>query len=319
MNVTANYVFDKSKGRSNLSDGNGNTNASLLYHANSFDIRWMKGDGEWGTNADGSEMISGNNVYFNNPYWLQYRKTNDMNRNRLTGAMNLRWDITDWLYVQGAVQRDGYNYDFKQVQPIGAAADPAGWMSEYEKSYSEMNINYLLGFNKTWGDWNVDLSLGGNRQRNITKVFYVTDGGRPFVVDGLWSPNNLSDKRSKKEYSEYRVNSVYFTADFGWRNQVFLNVTGRNDWFSTLAPESNSYFYPSVTLSWVFSDSFKHGENFTFGKLRASWASASNGTSPYQNLLLYKLRDYTVNGQNMVTQNNGNRYPNANLKPVRIT
>ncbi|MGN0091141.1 MAG: SusC/RagA family TonB-linked outer membrane protein [Alloprevotella sp.] len=319
LNVTANYVFDKSKGRSNLSDGNGNTNASLLYHANSFDIRWMEGDADWGTNADGSEMISGNNVYFNNPYWLQYRKTNDMNRNRLTGAMNLRWDITEWLYVQGAVQRDGYNYDFKQVQPIGAAADPAGWMSEYEKSYSEMNLNYLIGFNKAWGDWSVDLSLGGNRQRNITKTFYVTDGGRPFVVDGLWSPNNLSDKRSKKEYSEYRVNSVYFTADFGWRNQLFLNVTGRNDWFSTLAPESNSYFYPSVTLSWVFSDTFKHGENFTFGKLRASWASASNGTSPYQNLLLYKLRDYTVNGQNMVTQNNNNRYPNANLKPVRIS
>ena len=64
------------------------------------------------------------NVYFNNPYWLQYRKTNDMQKNRLTGSMTLKYDITDWLYVQGAVQRDGYNLEFKQIQPTGAAADP---------------------------------------------------------------------------------------------------------------------------------------------------------------------------------------------------
>ena len=140
LNVTGNYVFDKAQGRANLSDGNGNTNAALMYHGNSFDIDWMKGTAAgWGTNEDGSEMIGGTNVYFNNPYWLQYRKTNNTNRNRLTGAVNLRWDITDWLYAQGAVQRDGYSQEYKQVQPIGAAADPMGWMTEYEKNFEEVN------------------------------------------------------------------------------------------------------------------------------------------------------------------------------------
>lgn len=321
--VNANYVFEKYNGRSNLSDGNGNTNASLLHRGNSFDIRWMmRGDedSDWGTNTDGSEMLGGNNVYFNNPYWLQYRKTNDTNKNRMTGAMTLKWDITDWLYLQGAVQRDGYNLEFKQVQPIGAAADPAGWLSEYSKNYSEINLNYLLGFDKKLGDdWSVGATLGGNRQRNVTKQYIPSDGGRPFIVDGLWSVNNLKDKRAAKIYTEYQVNSIYGTADFGWKNQLFLNLTGRNDWFSTLAPESNHYFYPSATLSWVFSDSFEAPDWFTFGKVRASYASASNGTSAYQNLLLYKLRDYTVNGQNVITQNNDNKYPNPNLKPVRIS
>lgn len=320
--VNANYIFEKANGRSNLSDGNGNTNASLIHRGNSFDIRWLErgsADSDWGTAENGSELLGGTNIYFNNPYWLQYRKTNDMNKNRLTGSMTLKYDITDWLSIQGAVQRDGYNMDFKQVQPVGASADPAGWLSEYSKSFSEMNLNYLIAFNKEFGDWSVGATLGGNRQRTITKQYTPADGGRPFIVDGLWSVNNLGDKRASKDYMEYRVNSVYATADFGWKNQIFLNLTGRNDWFSTLSPDNNSYFYPSATLSWVFTDTFDTPEWFTFGKIRGSYATASNGTDPYKNLLLYQLRNYTVNGQNTITQNNGNQYPNANLKPVSIS
>ncbi len=318
--VNANYVFEKFKGRANLSDGNGNTNASLLYHANSFDIRWMERENpncDWGTTADGKEMIGGTNVYFNNPYWLQYRKTNDTNKNRLTGGITLKYDIFDWLYVQGAVTRDGYNLDFKQVQPMGAAADAVGFMTEYSKSFSEMNLNYLIGFNKEFGKWSVGATLGGNRQRNITKQ-YIADGVRPFLVPGFNSVNNVGNRPFTKKYTEYQVNSVYATADLGFKNQVFLNLTGRNDWFSTLNPDSNHYFYPSVGLSWVFTDTFHAPDWFTFGKVRASYASASNGTEAYQNYLTYKLNDYKLNGQSNATVNNDN-IPNANLKPVRIS
>lgn len=320
--VNANYVFEHFDGRSNLSDGNGNTNASLIHRGNSFDIRWLErgsADADWGTNADGSELLGGTNVYFNNPYWLQYRKTNETNKNRLTGAMTLKWDITDWLYIQGAVQRDGYSLEHVDAKPKGMASNPGGEMVEYSKNFSEINLNYLLAFNKEFGDWSVGATLGGNRQRNIVKQYAVTGGGRPFVVDGLWSVNNLEDKRPYKLYSEYQVNSVYATADFGWKNQVFLNLTGRNDWFSTLSPDNNSYFYPSATLSWVFTDTFHAPEWFNFGKLRVSHAYASNGTSPYQNIFLYKLRDYKVNGQNVITQNNNDIMPNKDLKPVQIS
>ena len=322
LNVTANYTFDKSNGRSNLSDGNGNTNASLLYRGNSFDIDWMKGtEAGWGTNLDGSEMIGGNNNYFNNPYWLQYRKTNNMNRNRLTGQVQLRWDITSWLYLQGAVQRDGYSIEFQQVQPIGAAADPKGWITEYEKNFHESNYNFLLGFNKEFGKLSVGATFGGNKQYNETKKFTIADGGRPFLVNGVWSVNTVSDKTYGKEDVRYQVNSFYGTVDLGWANQVFLNLTGRNDWFSTLSKGNNSYFYPSATLSWVFTDTFRNSlpEWFEFGKLRVGMATASNGTDPYKNILLYKLRNYTINGINTVTQNNDNKLPNEYLKPVHIS
>ena len=322
--INANYVFEKFNGRSNLSDGNGNTNAVLLYLANSFDVRWLKNGGtgtDWGTNIDGSEMIPGDNIYFNNPYWLQYRKTNRANKNRLTGAMTLKWDITDWLYAQVAIQRDGFNLEFKQVQPTGAAADPGGFMTEYEKNYYEMNTNFLIGFDKTFmEDWTVGATFGGNQQRNVSKQYTPSNGGRPFIVDGLWSVNNLSEKRAEKAYSEYKVNSFYGTLDLGWKNQVFLNFTARNDWFSTLSPNNNSYFYPSVTASWIFTDTFADllPDWFNFGKLRASWAAASNGTSAYQNLLLYQVLDYKVDGQSTVTVQNSN-FPNPDLKPVKIS
>lgn len=136
------------------------------------------------------------------------------------------------------------------------------------------------------------------------------------------SVNNLSptDLRGKKIHERWQINSLYFTANVGWRNQVFLNVTGRNDWFSTLSENNNSVFYPSVNLSWVFTDTFRESmpQWFDFGKVRAGWGASSNGTSAYQNLLLYQVRNYTVNGQNTVTQNNNDIYPNANLKPVHI-
>jgi TonB-linked SusC/RagA family outer membrane protein len=318
--VNANYVFEKFKGRSNLSDGNGNTNASLLYRANSFDVRWLERGtpgSDWGTTADGKELIGGDNVYFNNPYWLQYRKTNETNKNRLTGGLTLKYDIFDWLYIQGAVTRDGYSLDFKQVQPMGAAADPAGWLTEYSKTFSEINLNYLIGFNKTFGDWSTAATFGGNRQRNITKQ-WMADGVRPFLVPGFTSVNNVGNRPMSKSHIEYRVNSIYATADFGYKNQIFLNLTGRNDWFSTLNPDNNSYFYPSAGVSWVFTDTFDVPAAFEFGKVRVAYASASNGTDPYQNILTYKLNNYIFNGQNNATVNN-ETYPNPNLKPVRIS
>ncbi|WP_255491400.1 SusC/RagA family TonB-linked outer membrane protein [Dysgonomonas sp. ZJ279] len=313
--ANANYVFEHVSGRSNLSDGNGNVNATLLYLANSYDVRWLKA----GIDGDGNELQPGNNVYFNNPYFLQYHKSNESDKNRLTGGLTLRYDVTDWLYAQGQVTRDGYILTFKQVQPNGAAADPNGYINEYEKNYSEINLNYLIGFNKKISDFSLAATVGGNRQRNIAKT-YGTDGGiRPFLIGGFYSTSNVAaaTRTFRKIYSEYQVNSVYGTADFSYKDWLYLNLTGRNDWFSTLNPDSNSYFYPSVSVSYMFSDCFTMPSWLSSGKLRASYASASNGTIPYQTALAYTTANFAVQEQSMGTVKNS-VVPNAYLKPVRI-
>ena len=326
LSINANYVFDKRNGQSNLSDGNGNTNATVQWLPNGYDITDFErenANSQWGSYENGKEYRPFSSVYISNPYFTQYRRTKDTKRSRLTGAINLKWDITDYLYVQGAVQRDGYTLERKEVTPIGSAADETtGFMSEYMRNFSEMNYNFLLGFDKTWGDWNVGASFGGNILDNTYKQYNVIDGGRPFIVNGFWSSNNIDPTRSGANigYASYQVNSLYFTAEVGWRNQLFLNVTGRNDWFSTLAANSNSYFYPSVNASWVFTDTFRKSmpDWFDFGKLRVGYAAASNGTSPYMSTMSYAIKNYTVNGQYLATTNNGT-YPNPNLKPVQIS
>ena len=318
LTVNANYVFEQVNGRTNLSDGNGNTNATLLYLANGYDVKWLKANK--GADTDGTEFQPGNNVYFNNPYWLQYRKSNKSNKNRTTGAITLRYQIVDWLYAQGQISRDGYITDFKMVQPDGAAADPNGYIQEFEKNYSEINMNYMLGFNKKLGKFSIDATFGGNQQHDLTKQYGTNGGIRPFIISGLYSTSNVnsSTRTFSKEYSEYEVNSIYGTANFGYKDWLFVNFTGRNDWFSTLDPDNNSYFYPSVNVSWMLSDCFQLPEWITTAKLRASVASASNGTTPYQTMLAYTLNDFNVQDQSMGYISNSS-VPNAYLKPVKIS
>ncbi|MDR1937876.1 MAG: SusC/RagA family TonB-linked outer membrane protein [Tannerellaceae bacterium] len=313
LNLTANYTFDKIRNRTNLSDGNGNANATLLYLANSFDVKWL----EPAVDEMKNELIPGNSVYFNNPYFLLYNKNNTTNKNRLTGGLTLRYDIFDWLYAQGQITRDGYIMAFRNVQPTGAAADPEGFLNEYERNFEELNVSYLIGLNKKTDHFSIGANFGGNMQ-NTTNKAYGTDGNiRPFLVPYFYSANNVGNRPYRRQYEEYRVNSLYGTAEIGFKDYLFLNLTGRNDWFSTLSPESNSYFYPSVSTSFVFSDAFKMPDWIYSGKVRVSYAQGSNGTSPYQNALTYTLDTYKITGQSVGRVNNAT-IPNANLKPVKI-
>lgn len=315
LGLNANYVFEFVDNRANISDGNGNTNATLLYLANSYDVRWL----EPAVDGNGQELKPGNNVYFNNPYFLQYRKSNNSARKRLTGGINLRYDITDWLYAQGAMTRDGYNFIFKQIQPKGAAADPNGFISEFNKEFEELNFNYLIGANTTINDFSISGSLGGNIQ-NTKSQTWGTDGGiRPFIIPGYHSTGNVAagSRLFKKQYQEFQVNSLYGTAEFGFRDFLFLNLTGRNDWFSTLSPQSNSYFYPSASLSYVFSDHLSVPSWLSMGKLRLAYAAASNGTDPYRTQMYYQSLNFELNGQPLGTVKN-DAIPNDLLKPVQI-
>lgn len=311
--LTGNYIFESVKNRALLSDASTNVNATLMYLANSFDVRWLKP----GVKADGTELTPTNGLYFNNPYFLTDYHQNSTDRNRLTGAATLKYSILDWLYLQGQVTRDGYILDYRKVTPTGTAYAPGGELSEYERNYRELNGNFLLGMNKKINDFSINANLGGNSQDNINKSFGLDGTASPFILPYLYTANNIANRPYTQTYTHYRVNSFYGSADFGYKDWLFLNVTGRNDWFSTLNPQHNSYFYPSVTGSFVFSQALQLPSWISFGKLRASYAESSNGTSAYQNYLTYGIRTYTTNGNSVgyITQS---VIPNADLRPVEI-
>ncbi|HEY4107703.1 SusC/RagA family TonB-linked outer membrane protein [Puia sp.] len=328
MTLTANYIFENVKNRASFSDAPGNVIAAPIYLANSFDIRWMK-DNQ--LNPDGTELLPGLDSYFENPYYIAYQYQNKTARNRLTGALTLKYNILDWLYVQGQVQRDGYIFDVTQITPSGVPYTRSdgihgGNMTQYEENYHELNWSGLLGMNKKLGEhFSLSANAGANQQDNVNQYYGVgavpgsgNGGAGPFQIAGFYSPNNISTKPFGISYSHYRVNSVYGSADLGFNNYLFLSATARNDWFSTLNYNTDRYLYPSVALSWVFTDALKLPWWINFGKLRTSYAGGSNGTSPYLNTLTYGLQGYSISGQPVGYVAGAGVIPNPNLKPVKI-
>jgi TonB-linked SusC/RagA family outer membrane protein len=313
LNLTANYIFEQVKNRVSFSDAPGNVVASALYLANTFDMRWLKP----AVKSDGSELLPGSDIYFNNPYFVAEKFQNSTNRQRFTGGMNLKYNILDWLFVQGGVTRDGYIFDLTNIVPTGTGYDAGGQITVNKVDFHELNWNFLAGINKKIGsDFTVSANIGGNSQDNVNSSAGVTGAG-PFIIPYFYSMNNVSTRPYSVGYQRYHVNSIYGTADFGYKNYLFLNVTARNDWFSTLNINSNHYLYPSVSGSFVFSDAFTLPAWISFGKLRASYAQASNGTAPYQESLTYGFLGYTISNQaqGYVVQN---VIPNKELKPVQI-
>lgn len=313
LNLTANYIFEQVKNRVSFSDAPGNVVASNLYLANTFDVRWLKP----ATQANGNELLPGPDTYFNNPYFVAEKFQNSTSRQRFTGGVSLKYNVLDWLFVQAGVTRDGYIFDLKNIVPNGTGYAPGGQITVSTVNYHELNGNFLLGVNKKIGsDFTINASLGGNSQDNVNSSSGVAGAG-PFIIPYFYSLNNVSTRPYAVGYQHYRVNSFYGTADFGYKNYLFLNVTARNDWFSTLNPQSNHYLYPSASASFVFSDAFKLPDWISFGKLRASYARGSNGTSPYLNSLTYGFLGYTIDGQaqSYVVQN---VIPNKLLSPVKI-
>jgi len=324
MTLTADYVFERVKNRVSFSDAPGNVVASVLYLANSVDIRSLKA----ATKADGSELLVGADPYFNNPYFVANKFQNHTDRDRLTGGLTLRYDLTDWLAVQGQVTRNGTISDVMQITPTGTGYNPGGNLTQYTRNFRELNGNFMVEFNKKFNEFSIHANVGGNSQDNVTKIGGVgavhtpvgdlQSAAGPFIVPYFYSSSNVSEKPYGYYYEHYRVNSLYGSADLGFRNFLFITLTARNDWFSTLNINTDHVLYPSVSGSFVFSDVVKMPSWITYGKLRASYARSSNGTDPYKNLLTYTLQGYTINDQTVgsITQVN---VPNNFLKPVNIS
>jgi TonB-linked SusC/RagA family outer membrane protein len=326
LNLTADYVGEQVRNRASFSDAPGNAIASTLFLANTFDIRWLRPL----VNAGGMELLPGNDIYFDNPYFVADNFRNSTARNRLTGGITLKYNLLDWLFVQGGLSRDGYVFDATVITPTGTGYRPGGDYSQYELTYHELNSNFMIGVDK---QWNKSLSfsahVGGNSQDNVTQDYGVGDMPTlvegiapqrpigPFVIPYLYTADNIATKPFQRAYAHYRVNSLYASVDLSYKNLLYLNLTGRNDWFSTLSINSDSYLYPSVSGSFVFSDAWKMPSWITYGKVRLSFAQASNGTTPYQNMLTYGTQGYTISGQliGFLPQSN---IPNPRLKPVSI-
>jgi len=263
--------------------------------------------------ADGNELRYQGNVFQTNPYWGMYNFYRNDITDRFLGNASLKYQLLDWLYIQGRAGTDFLTRDDASYTGYGTAFKPRGDFFETLTTIRENNLDLFIGANKNFGDLSVDVLLGGNRMRRTSEN--KGGGGNDLVVPFVHSVRNVAAPSLGYGFSELGTNSVFAQANVGYKNYLFANVTARQDQFSTLSLDNNTLIYPSAGLSFIASDAFKLPEAISFAKLRGSWAQVGGGApSPYSLNLTYGLVGAGHLGASLGQINNGS-IPNQGLVP----
>ena len=220
-----------------------------------------------------------------NPYWEAYENYNNDNKDQFIGYAKVDLQFTPWL--KGFVRSSMDTYKSKRYLRVAnnaLRANGEGSFTERWVNYRSLNHDFLLTADKRVGNWNMNMNLGGNYYNYAVDYQSTTING--LAVPNFFSINNPKYPAETSVGSSQRekvIQSFYGSAQMVYDSWLFLEVTGRNDWSSTLPMDNNSYFYPSVNTSFVFSDAFGLNKDIlSFGKVRFSYAFVGNDTDPYQ-------------------------------------
>ena len=227
--------------------------------------------------------VNWNHSYHDNPYWNLKYNTNGRNRDRIIGNINVNLDITDWLSFRALAGNDWYVEDRDQKQAHGTNGDRLGSYSAQSYRRNELNANAMFAFNKDFGtDFNVTGTLGG--EYNHYDYQYHATGIADLIVPDLYATSNAAVQATTGlSQSHDELQSVFGTMNLGFRNYLFLDLTGRNDWSSTLPVDNNSYFYPSVSLGAVVTEMLDLQSNIlSYAKIRGSYAEVGGTAGAYQ-------------------------------------
>jgi TonB-linked SusC/RagA family outer membrane protein len=244
--------------------------------------------------VDFTDMVNWNYNYHSNPWWNLEKNSNYDDRNRMLGSAQLQYKPLTWLTAMVRTGTDFYNqnrgFNFAPGWIGGYGGEPntngdysQGGFSNRTDMVNENNTDFLLTAVTTPLErLGLTLNFGGNRRtRNLNQRWIGTD---KLSGPGIFNESNAAIIYTPTQYDERRqINSLYGTTQFAFNDYFFVDVTGRNDWSSTLPKGKNSYFYPSVSSSLVFTDLFpgmKKG-GLSYGKLRGAWTRVGSDASPY--------------------------------------
>tara|TARA_R110002051_G_scaffold237675_2_gene298501 strand:+ start:3057 stop:6218 length:3162 start_codon:yes stop_codon:yes gene_type:complete len=318
VNSSISYINSSSDNRPSNGYGSENVNYSLVaWGPRSLNIENLKD--YWQPGLEGLQQYSYNYTFFDNPYFILNENTNSFNRDRVFGNISANYDITRHITASIRTGMD-YSSELRQLKrAYSSNRFSNGAYAEHDVFFREINTDFLLNYSNRFSDFSVDVSLGGNRldQKAFTSQSQTTSLAQPgvFRLSNAASPIEVFEFESNK-----RINSIYGLAKFGYKDFLFLDITGRNDWSSALANpfsvDNTSFFYPSVSSSFILSEVLEMPEAISFTKLRASWAQVGNDTNPYQTTGAF-VAQTPFNGQ--PTFSNSNTIANPNLQPERTS
>lgn len=249
-----------------------------------------------------------NNSYIN-PYAYSYKGNgNKDEKNHFIGQINASIILTDWLRINGKAGIDWYNINRQITMPFSFNSG-VSQLTLYKETFKETNSDAMVNINKTFNDFNITANLGGayrsERDEGVTAF-----SGR-LALPGLLSLSNGKNIQAEQLYSYKEVHSVLGNMQVGFRNMLYLDITGRNDWSSTLPKNNRSYFYPSASLSGIVSEMIKLPNWIDFLKVRGSWAEVGNDTDPYK----LKAANYVFSMLSTTVSSASLELPLSTLKP----
>lgn len=275
----------------------------------------------WQPGLEGIRQFGWNYNYHDNPYLTMYENTNGQALDRIIGNITLKYDLASWLSLQLRAATDYASEVRAYKRGFSTQRFPFGQYREARIITEERNTDFLLSANKKINsDFTISGSFGGNQTRQKADFNEVNAG--QLNIPGIYKlTNNRVPVDVAQTVSEKRVNSLYGAAQVSYKNYLFLEMTGRNDWSSALTlpaelkalgSEKNSFFYTSAALSAVVSDMFKLPEIINFAKVRGSVAQVGNDTDPFTFTQAYNPS--TAFGTSQIYSET-DRLANLSLKP----
>lgn len=311
--------YSNTKANNRPIGGRDNSSAYTLYMLpRSMDVTGFKA----------AKNAAGNMLWFDgagsqiNPYWSNENNLNQDSRDRFIVNGSVKYNFTDWLNAEVKGGADLYTTSSRSNVFSGSPIAATGRYGMGKQTFSETNFSTLISARKDnlVGKFGGMLSVGGNLMQ--TDFSSLSSSVGLLVVPNLFSLNNGVGPAGVSEgVSKRRINSVYGSAQINYDGYLYLDATVRNDWSSTLSKENRSFFYPSVSLSYVFTDMLSQmGATmpnwFNFGKLRASYAQVGNDLAPYQLYNTFNIGK-DPNGNTTAGRNNVLLDPNVRSELIK--
>lgn len=252
--------------------------------------------------------------YWDNPYWSRYKNYENDGRDRVFGNAGLSWKLHSWLTLTGRALTDFYTEQREERVAVGSLL--AGQYTQDLYRVAETNTDLILR-----AEHNLGASLSASAFIGGNKLWAKTERNWGATIGGLNVPGiyRLQNSRERpiiqNTTANKEIESLFGGATFGWRNALYLDLTGRQDWSSTLPDGANGYFYPSASVSYIFSEHVDIPK-MSFGKMRFGWARTGNDTDPYNLYTTYVPNPNFGSNANFTVNNTLNK---LDLLPEQTT
>lgn len=315
VDASLSYKKEKAPNMPKVNYGNGNIFYNMLiWTGTEYDIRDYRN--YWAVKDQKQNWMY--SAWYDNPYYLVYERIDEYDKNLFSGSGTITYDFTKDLKLMLRSGYDNYNNNEEQRKSIGDSGERLGWYAYGDYTGESFNNDLILSGKYKVNNLTIDALVGGSTYWYKDKTIYAaTRGG--LSVPGFYSLNSSIERPSvKKTIEEKALYSAYGKLSLAWKEGIYLDLTGRNDWSSTLPSNSRSYFYPSASLSIVPTSFYNPiSDVLDFWKIRASWTVAKKDLSVYDINQIYNVSIDVWDGLSSANYPSSMRDPNC--KPEKET